>query len=83
MYLDDIDNDIIDLAILTRGSKGQIVALRGLCEHIVVKKKVNNFYNSITQEKIDEIHARGKLTPLEAVELWEANDLCVEGNKNL
>lgn len=83
MYLDDIDNDIIDLAILTRGSKGQIVALRGLCEHIVVKKKVNNFYNSITQEKIDEIHARSKLTPLEAVELWEANDLCVEGNKNL
>lgn len=83
MYLDDIDNDIIDLAILTRESKGQIVALRGLCEHIVVKKKVNNFYNSITQEKIDEIHARSKLTPLEAVELWEANDLCVEGNKNL
>ena len=83
MYLDNVDNDIIDLAILTRGSKGQIVALRGLCEHIVVKKKVNNFYNSITQEKIDEIHARGKLTPLEAVELWEANDLCIEGNKNL
>ena len=26
MYLDNIDNDIIDLAILTRESKGQIVA---------------------------------------------------------
>ena len=34
MYLDDIENDIIDLAIYTRGSKGQIVALKGLCEHL-------------------------------------------------
>ena len=45
MYLDNIDNDIIDLAILTRESKGQIVDLRALCEHIIVKKKVNNIVN--------------------------------------
>lgn len=47
MYLDDIDNDIIDLAILTRESKGQIVDLRALCEHIIVKKKVNNIVKKI------------------------------------
>ena len=72
MYLDDIENDVIDLAIYTKGSKGQIVALKELCEHIIVKKKVNDFYNSITQEQIDEIHSKGKLTPLEAVQLWES-----------
>ena len=47
MYLDNIDNDIIDLAILTRESKGQIVDLRTLCEHIIVKKKVNNIVKRI------------------------------------
>lgn len=83
MYLDNIEDDVIDLAIYTRGSKGQIVALKGLCEHIIVKKQVNNFYNSITQEQIDEIHAKGKLTPLEIVQLWESYDLCVEGNKTV
>ena len=81
MYLDDINDEVIDLAIYARGSKGQIVALKGLCEHIIVKKKVNDFYCSITQEQIDEIHSKGKLTPLEIVELWESYDLCVEGNK--
>ena len=81
MYLDDIENDVIDLAIYTKGSKGQIVALKGLCEHIIVKKKVNDFYNSITQEQIDEIHSKGKLTPLEAVQLWESYDWCSEGSK--
>jgi len=83
MYLDNIEDDVIDLAIYTRGSKGQIVALKGLCEHIIVKKKVNEFYNSITQEQIDEIHAKGKLTPLEVVQLWESHDLCIEGNKTI
>lgn len=83
MYLDNIEDDVINLAIYTRGSKGQIVALKGLCEHIILKKQVNNFYNSITQEQIDEIHAKGKLTPLEIVQLWESYDLCVEGNKTV
>lgn len=72
-----------NLAIYTEGSKGQIVVLKELCEHIIVKKKVNDFYNSITQEQIDEIHSKGKLTPLEAVQLWESYDLCVEGNNGI
>lgn len=44
MYLDSIEDEIIDLAIYTRGSKGHIVALKGLCEHIIFKKKMNEFY---------------------------------------
>ena len=83
MYLDDIEDDVINLAIYTRGNKGQVVALKGLCEHIIVKKKINDFYSSITQEKIDKIHAKGKLTPLEAVQMWESFDLCVEGSKSV
>lgn len=80
MYLYDIDDDVIDLAIYTRGRKGQIVALKGLCEYIIVRKRVNEFYNSITKNQIDEIHSKGKLTPLEAVQLWESYDLCAPGN---
>lgn len=83
MYLDNIEEDVIDLAIYTKGSKGQVIALKGLCEHIIVKKKINDFYSSITQEKIDEIHAKGKLTPLEVVQMWESFDLCVEGSKSI
>lgn len=83
MYLDDIEDNVINLAIYTRGNKGQVVALKGLCEHIIVKKKVNYFYNSITQEQIDEIHSKGKLTPLEVVQLWESHDLCIEGSKTI
>lgn len=83
MYLDGIDDEVIDLAIYTIGSKGQIVALKGLCEHIIVKKKINEFYNSITQEQIDEVHSKGKLTPLEAVQMWESFDLCIEGSKTI
>lgn len=83
MYLNKVDNDLIDLAIYTKGSKGQIVALKGLCERIIVKKKVNEFYSSITQEQINKIHSKGKLTPLEAVQLWESFDLCIEGSKTV
>lgn len=83
MYLDSIEDEVIDLAIYTRGNKGQIVALKGLCEHIIVKKKMNEFYSSITQEQIDEVHSKGKLTPLEAVQMWESFDLCVEGSKSI
>lgn len=83
MHLDDISDEIIDLAIYTRGKKGQIVALKGLCEHTIIKKKVNDFYNSITSEQIKEIHSKGKLTPLEAVQLWESYDLCMPSSNNL
>lgn len=83
MYLDNIKDDLIDLAIYTKGEKGQIVALKGLREYLIVKKKVHDFYNSITQKQIDEIHAKGKLTPLEAVQLWEFHDLCVESRKSI
>ena len=42
MYLDSVDESIINLAIVTKGSKGQIIALRKLCERIIIKSNVSN-----------------------------------------
>ncbi len=50
MYLDDVPNDLIDLAIYTRGRKGQIVALKGLCEQIIIKIKKNEVSNGINDD---------------------------------
>lgn len=80
MCLDSIEDEVINLAIYTRGNKGQVIALKELCERIIVKKKMSEFYNSITQKQIDKIHSKGKLTPLEAVKDWESFDLCIEGS---
>lgn len=37
-YFDDVREDLIDLAILTRGKNGQIIAFKGLVERIIAKK---------------------------------------------
>lgn len=34
----------------------------------------------LTQEQIDDIHARGKITPQEKVKEWEGMDLCAPGD---
>ena len=58
-------------------------------EKVVLKKtgvravdfdEVAKFYQSYTQEKIDEIHSRGKITPYEKVEEWESQGLCACGD---
>ena len=51
MYLDDVENELIDLAIYTRGNKGQIVALRGLNE-LSLKLKALNFINQLPKNKL-------------------------------
>ena len=33
--MDNIDDDLIDLAILTKGKNGEIIAVKGLCENII------------------------------------------------
>lgn len=80
MFLNNVeDNDIIK-PILCTGKKGHVVAYKGLCEQLIVKKATEEFYNSITQEQIDDIHSRGKLTPQECLEACESFDLCVPGD---
>ena len=37
-------------------------------------------FKELTQEQIDDIHARGKITPEEKVKEWEGMDLCAPGD---
>lgn len=37
-------------------------------------------FKELTQEQIDDIHARGKITPQEQVKEWEGMDLCAPGD---
>lgn len=83
MFVDNINDDIINTAIYTKGKDGQIVVFASLCNYIIVRIIRSNsmmFYDSITDEQIEEIHLHGKLTPLEKVEEWEESDLCVPGD---
>ena len=80
MYLNSIDNKDIDKAICILGKKGYIVAYKHLCEQIIVRKATEEYYAAITKEQIDAIHAKGKLTPLEAVKEYESFDLCAPGD---
>ena len=80
MYLKNVDEELIQKAIYTTGKKGQIIALKGLCERIIIKQRVIEFYNMFDQEKIDEIHAKGKITPMERVAEYESMDLCAPGD---
>lgn len=83
MYLDNVDDELIDLAIYTHGSRGQIVALKGLCERIIIKVKNFNFCQSITEEQVEEIHSKGKLTPSEFAQLCIDNNVCIINDKSL
>lgn len=37
-------------------------------------------FKELTQDQIDDIHARGKITPEEKVKEWEGMDLCAPGD---
>ncbi len=80
MFLNSVDDTDIKKAIFTITKKGKVVAFKGLCEQLIVNKATEEFYNSITQEQIDDIHSRGKLTPKERVKEYESFDLCAPGN---
>lgn len=41
---------------------------------------VRSIFKHLTQEQIDDIHARGKITPAEKVKEWEGMDLCAPGD---
>ena len=79
-YINDVDDDLIKLAILVRGRKGQVVALRGLCERIIIKKRTIEFYSSFDDRKVNEIHSRNMITPYEKVSECEGMDLCAPGD---
>lgn len=74
---DNISDDLLKLCIMKTTKKGTIIALKALCDHTIKMYKMNR---QLTQEEIDEIHSKGKITPLEKVEEWESFGLCAPGN---
>jgi len=72
------NKEILDKAIFTRLKNGDIIALKGLCDYIITKS--TDRYMSL--EEIEEIHARGNLTPFELVNKWESFDICPVGDAN-
>lgn len=44
------------------------------------KKVTQPGIQSLSREQIDEIHARGKITPEEKVKEWESMELCAPGD---
>lgn len=55
-------------------------------EKIIKEKKlvesgyVKPQFKELSQEQIDDIHQRGKITPAEIVKEWEGMDLCAPGD---
>ena len=76
MFLKEVDEKFINLAIVAKTKKEKIIVSKGLCEYIIVNRRVADFYKSLTEEKINEIHTKGKFTPLDIIEKMEKNNLC-------
>lgn len=79
-YVDEVKEDVINLAIYTTSKKGAIVALKGLCDHIITKIRLQYDIKELSQEEINDIHLKGKITQLEKVKEWESFDLCAPGD---
>lgn len=79
-YVDEVKEDVINLAIYTRAKKGAIVALKGLCDHIITKTRLQYDIKELSHEEINDIHQKGKITQLEKVKEWESHDLCAPGD---
>ncbi len=78
MYLKSIEDELIEKAILTHGNKGQIVALKGLVNSIIVRKQVLAFFDNLTDEVCDQIYEEGYFTPYDVLAYWEENNVCPE-----
>lgn len=49
-------------------------------KRLVESGYVRPTFKRLTQEQIDDIHVRGKITPAEKVKEWEGMDLCAPGD---
>jgi len=76
MYLNDVNDEEIINFIICTSKKGHVVASKMLCQKLIVEKVTDEFYKSFTQEQIDDIHSRGKLTPREFVQQCFSFGVC-------
>ncbi len=75
--IEDISRQVLNLCKMKSTKKGTIIALKALCDRTIKRYKMGK---ELTQSQIDEIHSRGKITPLEKVKEWEGLDLCAPGD---
>ena len=82
MFIDEINDALIDCAIVVRGKNDEIVAYANAIHHIIEEELILNsqFRVNLKKEQVDDIHSRGKLTPMEKVREWEKMDLCAPGD---
>lgn len=80
-YLEKIDENKINNAIMSKLKTGQIVVWKKVCDSMIIMERTKMFYDSYNQTIIDEIHARGKITALEKVEEYEQNNVCAPGEE--
>ena len=83
MYFDSVDDSLINIPIITRGNKGQVVAIKALVNFLILRIQTCDFLDNITDEMCDEIHEKGYLSPLDIIEYWEENDICPPATSGL
>ena len=76
MFFDNVEDSLIDLAIYTRGKKGQVVAIKDLCKQIIIKNQTIDAYAKMDKDKLEEIHKRGKFANVDMVDYCRALDIC-------
>lgn len=77
--IEDINRELLRLCRMKTTKNGTVIALKGLCDRTIKRYKMGK---ELTQSRIDEIHANGKITPAEKVREWESFGLCAPGDGN-
>lgn len=70
----------IKLDTTSKDKKKEITQKETTIKKIDTDNYVKPMFKKLTQEQIDDIHARGKITPAEMVKEWEGMDLCAPGD---
>lgn len=67
------DDDLLRTCTLKVTKKGNIIALKFLCDHAI---KIGRINKELSKEEIERIHKNGQITFKEKVEEWEKNNIC-------
>ena len=83
MFFENVEDSLIDLAIYTRGKKGQVVAIKDLCKQIIIKNQMIDAYAKMDNDKLEEIHKRGKFANVDMVDYCRALDICAPAGQGI
>lgn len=70
----------IKLDTTSKDKKKEIAQKETTIKKVNTDDYVKPIFKKLTKEQIDNIHARGKITPAEMVKEWEGMDLCTPGD---